>query len=205
MATTVLTPIETSSVPNPLESPTSGACARSSSRSSWTPRAPTPLERNPMTDPNSVQKEIHVDAPPAIAWRVFTEKLGTWWPLAHYKIGKTTAVDAVMEGRVGGRWYERGEDGSTCDWGRVIVWDPITRLVLTWDIDANWQYDPELGTEIEVRFIADGTDRTRVFLEHRKLDRYGARRDEMRRIFDTEGDWGRLLAMFASAAVASSG
>jgi hypothetical protein len=74
--------------------------------------------------------------------------------------------------------------------------------VLTWDISADWQYDPKLNTEIEVRFIADGKDATRVILEHRKLDRYGARRDEMRRIFDTEGDWGKLLEMFARAATA---
>src|SRR5262245_43199680 len=62
-------------------------------------------------DPNSVRKVMKVQAPPAVAWRVFTEKMGTWWPLAHYKIGKAKAVDAVIEPRVGGRWYERGDDG----------------------------------------------------------------------------------------------
>src|SRR5262249_28384011 len=117
--------------------------------------------------------------------------------------GKAKAVDAVIEPRVGGRWYERGDDGSTCDWGTVLAWEPESRLVLSWDITAEWQYDPSLKTEIEVRFIADGKT-TRVGLEHRRLDRYGARRDEMRRIFDTEGDWGRLLAMFASAAAAAA-
>jgi hypothetical protein len=69
-------------------------------------------------------------------------------------------------------------------------------------ITADWQYDPSLKTEIEVRFIADGRDRTRVELEHRRLDRYGARRDEMRAIFETGGDWGRLLESFASTAAA---
>ncbi|MDO9020898.1 MAG: SRPBCC family protein [Deltaproteobacteria bacterium] len=151
-------------------------------------------------DPNRVRKVLGVNAPQAVAWRVFTERMGTWWPLAHYKIGKANAVDAVLEPRVGGRWYERGEDGSTCEWGRVLVWEPTVRLVLTWDIDANWQFDPQLNTEIEVRFVAEGDNRTRVELEHRRLDRYGARRDEMRRVFDTEGDWGRLLAGFARAA-----
>ncbi len=150
-------------------------------------------------DPNSVRKQIDVKAPIDVAWRVFTEKMGTWWPLAHYKIGKATAVDAVIEPRVGGRWYERGEDGTTTDWGRVLVWDPPSRLVLTWDITADWQFDPKLNTEIEVRFVATG-QHTHVELEHRKLDRFGARRDEMRRIFDTEGDWGRQLAAFAAAA-----
>ena len=74
--------------------------------------------------------------------------------------------------------------------------------MLSWDISAEFQYDPALKTEIEVRFSADGSERTRVELEHRHLDRYGARRDEMRRIYDTEGDWGKLLEAFASAAAA---
>lgn len=153
-------------------------------------------------DPNSVRKVMSVEAPRPVAWRVFTAEMGTWWPLAHYKIGKANAVDAVLEPRVGGRWYERGEDGSTCDWGRVLLWEPPSRLVLTWDITADWQFDPTLNTEIEVRFIAEGEERTRVELEHRRLDRYGPHRDRMRAIFETEGDWGRLLAMFASAAKA---
>jgi uncharacterized protein YndB with AHSA1/START domain len=151
-------------------------------------------------DPNSVRKVVTVQAPLMVAWQVFTEQMGAWWPLAVYKIGKAKAVDAVIEPRVGGRWYERGDDESTCDWGRVLSWEPPSRLVLSWDIGADWQPDPDLKTEIEVRFIAEGKDATRVELEHRKLDRYGARRDEMRRIFETEGDWGRLLQMFADRA-----
>jgi len=151
-------------------------------------------------DPNSVRKAVSVQAPPAVAWRVFTEQMGSWWPLANYKIGKANAVDAVIEPHVGGRWYERGDDGSTCDWGVVLSWEPPSRLVLSWDISADWQPDPTLKTEIEVRFIPVGKDGTRVELEHRLLDRYGARRDEMRRIFDTEGDWGRLLQSFARVA-----
>jgi uncharacterized protein YndB with AHSA1/START domain len=154
-------------------------------------------------DPNSVRKVVAVEAPQEVAWRVFTGKMGAWWPLASYKIGKANAVDAVIEPRVGGRWYERGDDGSTCDWGRVLSWEPHSRLVLTWDISADWQPDPALNTEIEIRFIAEGRDHTRVELEHRRLDRFGARRDEMRRIFDTEGDWGKLLASFAQAAAAT--
>ena len=154
------------------------------------------------TDPNSVRKVLSVKAPPDVAWRVFTEKMGAWWPLDNYKIGKAKAVDAVIEPREGGRWYERGDDGTSCDWGRVLAWEPPSRLVLSWDISADWQPDPNLKTEIEIRFIPEGQDGTRVELEHRHLDRYGARRDEMRRIFDTSGDWGRLLQMFARLAEA---
>jgi uncharacterized protein YndB with AHSA1/START domain len=155
-------------------------------------------------DPNSVRKVMSVKAPVEIAWRVFTKSMGTWWPLANFKIGKAKAIDAVIESRVGGRWYEQGEDGSTCQWGSVLAWEPPSRLVLSWDINADWQYDPDLKTELEVRFIPEGKDATRVELEHRRLDRYGARRDEMRTIFDTTGDWGRLLQAFAQAAQGAS-
>src|SRR5262249_19855981 len=149
---------------------------------------------------NSVRKVVSVMAPPEIAWRVFTEKMSTWWPLATYKIGKANAVDAVIEPRVGGRWYERGDDGSACDWGRVLSWKRPSRLVLSWDINADWQYDPNLKAEVEIRCIREGNDGTRLELEHRRLDRYGARRDEMRDTFDSEGGWSSLLQSFARAA-----
>lgn len=151
-------------------------------------------------DPNSVRKSMIVQASPAVAWRVFTQKMSSWWPLDHYKIGKAKAVEAIVEPHVGGRWYERGDDGSTCDWGRVLVWEPPTRLVLTWDINADWQFDAKLNTEIEIRFIAQAAERTLVELEHRHLDRFGDRRDQMRRVFDQEGDWGKLLGRFAKLA-----
>ena len=156
------------------------------------------------TDPNSVRKVIKVQARQELAWQVFTQQMGTWWPLAAYKIGRANAVDAIIEPRAGGRWYERGEDGSTCDWGHVLVWEPSSRLVLSWDINADFQYDPALRTEIEVCFIAEKDGFTRVELEHRRLDRYGDRRDEMRTIYDKSGDWGQLLALFAQTAETSA-
>ncbi len=151
------------------------------------------------SDESTLEKTVVVRAPIEIAWRVFTEKMGTWWPLATHKIGAADAVDAVIEPRVGGRWYERGRDGSTCDWGRVLAWEPHTRLVLTWEISADWKHDPELHTEVEIRFTAETAERTRVDLVHRNLDAYGARRGEMRGIFDSEGGWTGLLAAFERA------
>lgn len=162
----------------------------------------TTTQTTPGADANSVRKVVTVQAPLAVAWRVFTEKMGTWWPLATHKIGKTKAVDALIEPRVGGRWYERGEDGSTCDWGHVLSWEPPSRLVLSWEISADWQHDPNLKTEVEVRFIADGKNGTRVELEHRRLDLFGVRRDEMRGVFNSESGWGSLLGSFARSASA---
>ena len=54
----------------------------------------------------------------------------------------------------------------------MLVWEPHARLVLYWQINADWQYDPTLKTEVEVRFISDGKNATRVELEHRCLDLY---------------------------------
>ena len=156
------------------------------------------------TDLNSVRKAIVVQASREIAWKVFTEQLDTWWPLAVYKIGKAPAVDVIIEPRVAGRWYERGDDGSTCDWGRVLLWEPPSRLILSWDINADFQYVPNLGTEIEVRFLSETEHSTRVELEHRRLDRFGDRRDQMRTIFDQTGDWGKLLESFAGVAERSA-
>jgi uncharacterized protein YndB with AHSA1/START domain len=154
------------------------------------------------SDADRVWKVVTVKAPLAVAWRVFTEEMGTWWPLTTHKIGTARAVDAVIEPRVGGRWYERGDDGSTCDWGRVLSWEPPTRLVLSWEITADWKHDPDLKTEVEVRFVAEGKNSTRVDLEHRRLDLYGARRDEMRGIFDSKTGWKGLLEGFAARASA---
>jgi uncharacterized protein YndB with AHSA1/START domain len=114
------------------------------------------------------------------------------------------AVAAIVQAQLGGRGYERGEDGSICQWGKVLAWEPPSRLVLSWDVSADWQYDPNLGTEIEINFIVESERRTRVEPEHRRLDRYGARRDEMRSIFDKGGDWGRLLATFAEGLAATN-
>lgn len=155
------------------------------------------------TDANAVRKVVNVRAPQEVAWRVFTEKMGAWWPLATHKIGAARAVDAVLEPREGGRWYERGDDGSTCDWGRVLAWEPPSRLVLLWEISEEWKHDPKLKTEVEVRFIAEGRNRTRVELEHRRLDLYGAARERMRGIFDSENGWKMLLDGFARAAAES--
>ncbi len=151
---------------------------------------------------NTVRKTITVAAPQEVAFRVFTEKIATWWPLESHHIGASKAVSAVIEPRVGGRWFERGEDGAETPWGSVVAWEPPRRVVLTWEISCDWKCDPSLRTEVEVRFVAEGPRTTRVELEHRHLDRFGPRADEMRAIFDSPGGWAGLLERFAGAAAA---
>jgi uncharacterized protein YndB with AHSA1/START domain len=152
----------------------------------------------------SVKKTVLVEAPQAHAFAVFAERQSSWWPLATHHIGKAAAQDAVLEPRAGGRWFERGVDGSECDWGRVLVWEPPHRLVLGWEISADWQHDPNLKTEVEVRFIAVGPRSTRVELEHRHLERYGDKAESMRKGLDSEGGWQQLLQIFAAAAAGAT-
>jgi uncharacterized protein YndB with AHSA1/START domain len=147
-----------------------------------------------------VRKSVLVNAPQTHAFAVFTEQHGTWWPLTTHHIGANPAQTAIIEPMTGGRWFERSSDGAECIWGRVLVWEPPHRIVLSWDIGADWKYDPRLGTEVEVRFVAEGPATTRVELEHRRLERYGAQAETMQTTFDSEGGWSGILRGFAEAA-----
>src|SRR5437868_9863585 len=110
---------------------------------------------------SSVRTEVVVEAPAERAFRVFTEKMETWWPASHH-IGKADFKDIVLDRRANGRWAEVGKDGSECDWGRVLVWDPPKRLVLAWQLTSTWQFDENFVTEVEVNFTPMGSGKTRV-------------------------------------------
>jgi uncharacterized protein YndB with AHSA1/START domain len=153
------------------------------------------------TEDTAVRHSITVAAPQERAFAVFTEGFDRWWPRSH-KIGPEALEQAVLEGREGGRWYERDTDGSECEWGKVLVWEPPSRLVLAWQITGEWAYDADLLTEIEVTFVADGPNRTVVEVQHRGLEAYGDQEDEMRRQFNSPGGWSSLLEAFAEAASA---
>jgi uncharacterized protein YndB with AHSA1/START domain len=143
---------------------------------------------------------ITVAAPVERAFRVFTQSFDTWWP-RQFHIGQAEMAEAILEPRVGGRWYERGADGSECEWGRVLAWEPPLRLLVTWQINGSWQYDPDpdRASEIEVRFIAEGPDRTVVELEHRYLERL-VDGQALRDGIGEGGGWNMLLGLFAKAA-----
>jgi uncharacterized protein YndB with AHSA1/START domain len=146
--------------------------------------------------PAPIRKSIHVNTTPERAFKVFTGDMTRWWKPEHH-IGTAPFKEVVLEPRVGGRWHEVASDGAECEWGKVLVWEPPHRVVLAWQLTGEWKYDADFVTEVEVRFIADG-GRTRVELEHRNLERYGTKSDEVRAAFDLPDGWNGSLVAFAA-------
>jgi uncharacterized protein YndB with AHSA1/START domain len=148
----------------------------------------------------SVHASITVDAPLERAFSVFTEGLDAWWPREHH-LRDVDIRTAVLEPRLGGRWYEKSVDDGECDWGQVLAWEPPHRLVLSWQISPEWKPEPEpaKSSEIEVRFTAEGPARTRVDLEHRAFERHGPGGDSMREAVGGPGGWSGGLERYAAA------
>ena len=146
----------------------------------------------------SVQAQIVVEAPIERAFRVFTEDFDRVKPREHNMLAVDIA-QTVFEPRVGGRIYDRGVDGSECHWARVLAYEPPDRVLFSWDISPQWQIESDLErtSEVEVRFISETPERTRVELEHRNLDRHGEGWEGEREGVDSEGGWPLYLQRFA--------
>ncbi len=147
-----------------------------------------------------IRKTLRVKASPEKAFDTFVAGMGSWWIKSHSLL-KAPQRDVLIEPRTGGRWYEVGEDGSEQPWGRVIAYEPPERLLLAWQLNADFDYDPGIETTVEVRFTADG-DHTIVDFEHRDLERFGERAAEVRGGYESgmEGGWGELLAGYQRSA-----
>ena len=148
----------------------------------------------------SVRTSIVVEAPVERAFTVFTDEMGSWWPPEHH-ILQAGLAGMVFEPRQGGRVYDRGVDGSECQWARVLAYEPPRRFVISWDISPQWQIetDPAQTSEVEVRFVAEGPARTRVELEHRNLERHGEGWEQMRDAVGSPQGWMVGLQRFADA------
>ena len=146
-----------------------------------------------------VRHTIVVEAPREHAFDVFTRGIDTWWFRDHH-IGTEPLKEVVMEPHEGGRVFERGIPGAECDWGRVLVWEPPARLVVSWGIGRDWRFDPDLSraSEYEVRFIEEAPTRTRVEFEHRHFERHGEAGQNIRD--SVEKGWPKLLAAYAASA-----
>ena len=150
------------------------------------------------TTTTAVTRTLTIEVPQERAFEVFTAGFDTWWPRTHHT-GAGDLVQAVIEPREGGRWYATTTAGEE-EWGRVLVWDPPSRIVLDWQINADFASDPDMHTEVEARFSAEGPNRTRLEFQHRDLDRFGERADQMREVFNSDGGWTGILGLYAAAA-----
>ena len=146
----------------------------------------------------SVRRQIVVEVPIDRAFRVFTEDFGAFKPPEHNLLGVEIA-ETVFEPRVGGHLYDRGVDGSECRWARVLAYEPPERVVFSWDISPRWQLedDPSRTSEVEVRFVSETPERTRVELEHRNLERHGEGWEELRDGVDADQGWPLYLERYA--------
>ena len=151
----------------------------------------------------AVTTSVVVDVSQARAFTVFTEEIGTWWNPDHHLLPEgTTLAGMVFEPRVGGHVYDVLSDGREIRWSRVLAYDPPDRVGFSWDINLQWEIetDYERSSEVEVRFIPESPDRTRVELEHRNLDRHGDGWEQMRAAVGSENGWGSGLRRYAAAA-----
>lgn len=148
--------------------------------------------------PAPVRKSLFVDAPQNHAFEIFTSGMGRWWPKSH-KLGEAELDRQIIEPTEGGRWYQLNVDGSECAIGNVAAWEPPARVLLIWQLNAQWTFDPELMTEVEVRFTPEGSG-TRVDLEHRNLERLGDTAEGFREAIDAPGGWSGLLELYAEEA-----
>jgi uncharacterized protein YndB with AHSA1/START domain len=139
-----------------------------------------------------IKKEFQLEASQETAFRVFTEKMDLWWPRTHH-VGSTPMKESVLEPGVNGRWYSVHEDGNEVNVGHVLTWDPYALLVLAWQINGDFKYDADLISEVEVQFISEGTNRTRVKFEHRNLDRLSG---GSKVIGDMDKGWGMILELY---------
>jgi len=153
--------------------------------------------------PAPVRRSIEVNAPQVLAFEVFTLGFGSWWPHTH-TISKGKLKTGVIEPRIGGRWYGEDEDGTQTDWGHVLAFEPPQRLILAWQIDPEWRFNPQVLTEVEIRFTAIAEGLTLVELEHRHLERLGEKADVARAAYDSPNGWGAILDAYASKAAAAA-
>ncbi|NNG37298.1 SRPBCC family protein [Nakamurella aerolata] len=154
-----------------------------------------------MTVPSTteVHQQLVVDTPLQQAFAVFTERFGDFKPAEHNLLSEPIA-ETVFEPRVGGHLYDRGVDGAVCRWSRVLAYEPPHRVVFSWDIGPTWQVetDPALCSEVEVQFIPETPDRTRVELHHRHLDRHGPGWESVRAGVADDAGWPLYLHRYSA-------
>jgi uncharacterized protein YndB with AHSA1/START domain len=151
------------------------------------------------TSTTVVHRHVLVQAPVEAAFTTFVERFGEIKPREHNLLAAPIA-ETVVEQHVGGHIYDRGEDGTICRWARVLVFEPPHRLVFSWDISPQWslETDPANTSEVEIRWIPETPERTRVELEHRHIDRHGPGWEAVQEGVAGEDGWPLYLERYAA-------
>lgn len=136
----------------------------------------------------AIKKDLTVDASQETAFRVFCQKMDLWWPRSHHS-GNSPMVKMVLEPWEKGRWYSTHEDGTRCDIGYVQRFEPNARLVLVWQLNTEFQFDPDQQAEIEVNFTSQGAQTT-VSLEHRNIETLG------KAVGGIDQGWGLIIDLY---------
>lgn len=159
------------------------------------------IQGGPRETVPAVHQEVMVSASPERAFEVFTAGFGTWWPKTH-TIMTAPVAEAVIESHQGGRCYDRGTDGTICEWGQVLEFTPPHRLVLAWQINGQWQYEPDIqqASRVTITFTPEG-GRTRVTLIHDEFDRHGPTGADVAAGVGSPNGWAGALRLFSTAAV----
>ncbi len=146
-----------------------------------------------------VRREIVVNASIDQAFATFVDRFGDFKPKEHNLLS-APIISTTFEPQVGGHIFDRAEDGSECHWARVLAYDPPDRVVFSWDISPNWQIESDAlhASEVEVRFVAESPDRTRLELEHRNIDRHGPGWEGIREGVEGDAGWPLYLARYAN-------
>ena len=135
-----------------------------------------------------------VQCPAGHAFTVWTAKTSRWWPVSH-TVTEEAGLEVLFEPRVGGRIFERTSAGAEVDWGEVTAWDPPRRLGYLWHLNA----DRSDATDVEITFVDQGDNTTRVEIEHRGWERLGDRGQTWRD--RNHVGWGGVLSHFVEACV----
>jgi len=139
----------------------------------------------------SIKKELILEASQATAFDVFTQHIHLWWPKTHH-IGSTPMTSMFIEPGLNGRWYSTHEDGNECNVGYVLTWSPHDRIVLAWQINGDFKYDPDLITEVEVQFIPVNSKTTKIKFEHKDLHKLGSGKA----VESMDQGWGMILELY---------
>jgi uncharacterized protein YndB with AHSA1/START domain len=151
---------------------------------------------------DAVTHSVLVPLDPEAAFELFADRFGDWWPKDSHHIADADAADVFLEPHPGGRWYERADDGSECDWGSVLEVDRPDRILLAWHLTPEFKFDPDPhnATRVEVSFIAEANSGTRVTLTHSGFEVHGEAGAAMRDSVGGDGGWASLMELYKNAA-----